>query len=976
MKRGMGILTLTAMWAIAGAGLAQGQPACTQSERGASVETPRYKAEFRNGLLVSLVNKLTQEEYCNRFADPAQIQPHLPSGLGTQGRKNEAMMGRAWELLAWPWWEHPADATWINQHYPDSASAFTFTAKGDQACVISYANLTDGTNRYAGDRFSLELAIDEKTGDLMVTPAGESDTPGVYAANFTCTALGSGITVEAPIMDGIRLGPDMAHQLWNNMWPGWWQFGFIALNGWKQGCFGIWCEDPELRMYKNFFYLINDQGLSFSLASLNIPPFEELRSARNLTWRIRPFADGWSAAAADYRAWRDANVKMPKRPDWTRNTSMVANETDGSPEIIEAIKKAFPDADDQKRVLTWACSVRKAGFDRNHSDNTPYAQFANDMKKWNAAQQKIIIYLQPMLMWKAPNGGKVVVEAMDEASKRAYEGATQQPLARTIFPFRDPLPKTKEESQNAKRGEGLDQTHLGHQRFRTWFFGWVDDYINKWGACGVYYDQAYHCSLDSRGLIDGTTSPQGMADWFRLSQEKWPEAAFASEMLNECNLTGCSFGIANPQYWGSMICWRWYRTRHASPVSAALCYPYAVRFDFSSEGDWQQDLHERRAQIPGLSVRWNLSRYTNLDTLQGWAWLQAVRCQTFVHYGLRPVFPVKWDDRVLSYYQGQHGEDFRYIRTGWGTAFVRVENGVEKTIFARTCEARYVPEPDGAVANWPLYVSATPYYKWGPAGMDPESYYIVDPRLKAPDFRFEMVGDQALLGLDRHVVKGFASDGVACMELQPTRSIMSASTGHIVTKFKEPPAMFSKDGAPSVSKPGTTAYIDNTARYACAMEKAPEPGLAALTNSLFVQGGNTATVRVQVVNYLQNPKIDKNVVVIRRDGPGFVNLYLPLRVPDDMPTGSVLTVSFTVGGSPTEHMQFHRKVTMRKNFAPVEPQLITFPPVKNPKQSYAMTANLPVLPGEIMLVSLHDFRGNGSQNIRLAWARPEPVPAP
>jgi hypothetical protein len=186
----------------------------------------------------------------------------------------------------------------------------------------------------------------------------------------------------------------------------------------------------------------------------------------------------------------------------------------------------------------------------------------------------------------------------------------------------------------------------------------------------------------------------------------WPYAVFASEMLNECNLTGCSVGIANPQYWGSMICMRWYRTRHASPVSGALCYPYAVRFDFSSEGDWQQDMHEKRAQIPGISVRWNLSGKTNTQALSGRSWLQAVRCQTFVQHGLRPVFPAQWDDRVLSYYKGQDGEDFRYVKTGWGTALVHVENGVETPVFARTCQVRYVPDPQGAIADWPLYVAA------------------------------------------------------------------------------------------------------------------------------------------------------------------------------------------------------------------------------------------------------------------------------
>jgi hypothetical protein len=287
-----------------------------------------------------------------------------------------------------------------------------------------------------------------------------------------------------------------------------------------------------------------------------------------------------------------------------------------------------------------------------------------------------------------------------------------------------------------------------------------------------------------------------------------------------------------------------------------------------------------------------------------------------------------------------------------------------------------VPEPDGAIADWPLYVSATPYNKWGPAGLDPESYYVVDPRRKASEFRFEMVGDQALLGLDRHVTQGFASEGVACMALQPTRSIMSTSTGHMTVKFPEPPAMFSLDGAPSAAKPGAIGGIPNTARYACAIQKAPEPGLAALAERLFVFGANTATVRVEVARHLKDPKSDPPQLVIPRSGQGFAELYLPIRVPNDMPTNSALIVTFSVGGAPTEHMQFHRKVSIRKNYAPVEPQWLSYPAVGNPRQNYVISCRIPAPAGEIMLVSLHSFRGFGSQSIRLAWEKADAAAAP
>ena len=61
----------------------------TPTERGAVAETDRYRAEFRDGLLVSFVNKLTAEEYMSQQAKTEQLLPHLPSGLGTQNTNAE-----------------------------------------------------------------------------------------------------------------------------------------------------------------------------------------------------------------------------------------------------------------------------------------------------------------------------------------------------------------------------------------------------------------------------------------------------------------------------------------------------------------------------------------------------------------------------------------------------------------------------------------------------------------------------------------------------------------------------------------------------------------------------------------------------------------------------------------------------------------------------------------------------------------------
>ncbi len=57
--------------------------------RGAIAETARFRAEIRDGVLVSFFNKLTGEEYLAKEGRPDGLLPHLPSGLGTQHTDSE-----------------------------------------------------------------------------------------------------------------------------------------------------------------------------------------------------------------------------------------------------------------------------------------------------------------------------------------------------------------------------------------------------------------------------------------------------------------------------------------------------------------------------------------------------------------------------------------------------------------------------------------------------------------------------------------------------------------------------------------------------------------------------------------------------------------------------------------------------------------------------------------------------------------------
>ncbi len=711
----------------------------TPTARGAIVETDRMRVAFRDGVLVSLHNKLTGEEYLDTGADLAKTVPHLPAGLGTQ--HGEPARETAEKLHHWAWWEHPNDLHLPNQHFADDRSRCELrksqvAGRESSAATLVYTDLTDGQTRYPDETFTLALEIDAETGDLLVTPGGSSPRPGVYAANLTLAPLASAITVEAPITDGVRITRQNTGQvLWHAQWPSYWQYGFIAFNGWKRGAVAVWAQDAQLRHHKNLFYLNNEQGLSFSFESMNIPPFEDLKEARAaVPWRIQAFDTSWAQAAERYRQWRDANVKLAPRPEFAQQTSFIAS----LPGPQEGWLKRFLRYVEpwQGRAAAFLCSVRGQSFDRNHADNTPYAGFKDDTPKWRAAGTYGMAYLQPMIMW-----GPFPPE--DQQSEREKQGIALHREADTRSVFqKDPNTVVPY----------VDQHHLGYPGWQRWFLDWVKDYCQDYGAQGIYHDQSYPCPIDRRGLaIGGMTSPEGAADYFYKAATENPGTFHGTEMVTEVNAVAVANAIGSGYHWGTAPNMRLARATDSSPITAALCWPHTVIWSFVRlRGDSTYDLRERRMQEARGQIAGAIDGpfdYTvdanDWPKMANVPWHDRTRDVTFLRHGLRPYYPADYSRDVLSYFRGAEGEEFRYERMPWGSRFVQIEkDGTRRLIYGAATGVQAVPEAGLGIANWLVYNEDEPTHTWnrtGPAGLHPERWYVLDPTVKRPPVWFSTV---------------------------------------------------------------------------------------------------------------------------------------------------------------------------------------------------------------------------------------------
>lgn len=728
-----------------------GRAEIVSRERGARITTDRFQVDLRDGVVVSMLNKLTGEEYLDPHANLDNIVPHLPGGLGSQATAPE--LEAAGKLYRWPWMEHPADATWANHHSPSATSKCAFEAKDAAHAIVTYTGLTDGSRQYPDETLAIDLAIDGETGDLLFTPVARSPRKGVYSSSLSVSALGPAITAEAPIFDGLRLDRAMQPMLWVNQWGGYWDYAFLAFNGYKKGALAIWCQDAELKYYKYLHYLINPEGLSFSFTAMNIPPFDDLKEAGAVTWRLQAFEKGWSQAVARFRAWRVKNVKIAPRPQWGQHIAFVNGGVNANAQWVGMIESYFGSSN-LERTITFGATIREAGFDANHANNTPYAAFKDDLKLWKQKGPKFMAYLQPMIMW-------------DPKPKTAREkqGVAAHAKADTISVFQKP---------GAGPLPNIDQHHLGQPDWQRWFLDWVKEYIQVYGADAVYHDQSYHCPVDSRGLaVGGKTSTQGMADYFFKAQTENPNALHGTEHMTEVNNVGASLGIGSGILWGTAECMRKQRIDHPSPVCNALHYPNGAIFSFPHFSQiicgilerihWGMNLSEGRGELAYAALQNPEAIATK--GLANERWLDVVRSRTFVHKGLHAVFPEDWDPSVLSYFKGAKGDDFRYIKMAWGSAFVEISGNKTNLCYGRIHGTPYA-EVVGGIYGWPCYNAK------GPAGLHPNRYYVLDPGLQRPAVYFSSNNQFARSLYEGYLDDGFIADSFAYITLKPREDLL------------------------------------------------------------------------------------------------------------------------------------------------------------------------------------------------------------
>ncbi|MDP4222211.1 MAG: DUF6259 domain-containing protein [Bacteroidota bacterium] len=302
-------------------------------DNGIYIDTATLSATISGGLLTSLKNKKSGEEYINEFntADHAALQLIYPGN----------------EIVEF----NEKNFTRIRLHQVS-----------DQRVEIFF-------NCWHGDGV-VSIYTDDMTGDLLVEPSAFSSRPGVIACRWNIPGIRPELDLVAPFFQGIKLKLDdklISNTRWP--WPFYWEAGLAIIQS-PAGGFCIYTRDNKYR-YKALKVGSANYPFVLGLDSEAYGPIDNNLAAGGLCWRINVFEGDWHVPARKYREWLWAAYELEKaeanRRSWINNIRLALSWCPGDPAILDALSKKISPS----KVLIHYPDWRTDKYDQNYPDYNP-----------------------------------------------------------------------------------------------------------------------------------------------------------------------------------------------------------------------------------------------------------------------------------------------------------------------------------------------------------------------------------------------------------------------------------------------------------------------------------------------------------------------------------------------------------------------------------------------------------------------------
>ena len=618
------------------------------------VETDTYRVRFENGVINKVVNKITDEVYT--------LPPDaggLPRGLGGLSgilRKDNS-----------PIWTSEATLIEARKIAPIEAEVV----------------FREGQNE-----FRLSIAVDEATNDLLIGQAGVSDTAGVYGVQWGCGNLDvKNLELILPALGGQVIGAEYPKVSSNFGYPGIWETQLAIIQG-KHGGFFVRGTDPTFQ-FKQLRYERNLDSFALGFQTHNQAPFDTLKSAKSVTWRLNTYTGDWRVPAEQYGNWMEQTFdpwRLSEMHAWVGDIGLVVI-CDLDLEFLDRLAKLI----DPAKTLLYVVGWREHAYDVNYPDYTAKEDFGSLVE---AAHQHGFRVM--------PHTNLVGVSPYHPLYAKFQSSQLREPWGGNRVGWWWDRPE--ESVRHAF-------INLADSSFRRLLVQRLRDVWKKYGVDAFHLDISHVVVNDANGLIEGLNSAQGNVLLHKELAEAMPGVVFSGERLHEVTFFRESFAQRGKLSSEST----------AHPISAFLFSPYTQPYGHLSLPELDRnpqlyqehlDSYENWGALPTLRLRLETLKpaYTGTQTVLSVA-------RKWQQLGLKPDFEETWESGTLFQFVGRDGEVAKHVTTGAGSTFFLPSHEVG---YERVFDVTQV-NTERSLPHWRAYNQTTIL------GLNPtQSYFLND----------------------------------------------------------------------------------------------------------------------------------------------------------------------------------------------------------------------------------------------------------
>ena len=474
-----------------------------------TVETPTQTATFENGIITSLISKITNKKYIE--ADASQVGVHV---------------------------------IWSNggARYLDTGSVECHLLSDKRAEFVYHSWYGDGVTY---------ISTDDETGDILLRPSATSGKPGVKGCAFnirgidkdlhalTPTCQGLKVKLDDPLYCGYGKGDPINEPGAIYEWPISWEIGLIIFESENNNKDGFWvhCRDDKY-LPKSLAVGNAADPYRIALISEAFGPLDNNKSAGGIVWRINVYDGGWRVPAKIYKDWHykayNIEKEKAKRIDWLKNIKMAVSWADSNTAMLDALAKKV----DPNKVVIHMADWRDFKYDQNYPDYTP-----------SAAAVKYIEYGSKLGFKIAPHMNAMEIDPSHPVYPMMSDFQMLHIDSKTVYGWGwdngrylgVPWTEYAKTDPRNRPYNIMTKIHTGLSMWHSELYKRIREVAETYPVAACFIDVTLCTYNLHNAIIEGRTSTEGLIDLIKMLGEIRNGLPIGGEGLNEITAQGLSF---------------------------------------------------------------------------------------------------------------------------------------------------------------------------------------------------------------------------------------------------------------------------------------------------------------------------------------------------------------------------------------------------------------------------------------------------